>query len=265
MRSRKWFGLLALALLSTGCANREVASGLSEQEAQEIVVVLKENGLDAGANRDTSGEREGPPTWKVSSRGGSQNTVLAWRILQENGLPRQKVKGLEEVFATTGMIPTASEEKARLLMALSGELSRTLKSVQGIVDARVQVVLPENSPLLDRSQWSPPTSSVLIKHRGSQPPVTPEEVKSLVARGIEGLQAENVAVVFKRTEPVRLPQKDATWYLSDQYIVMAALSLMALASAGSVLLIFRGRRLRATIHRLESQIKSMTEHPQVPA
>ncbi len=163
------------------------------------------------------------------------------------------------------MIPTASEEKARLLMALSGELSRTLKSVQGVVDARVQVVLPDNSPLLDRSQWSPPTSSVLIKYQGSQLPLTQDEVKSLVARGIEGLQADNVAVVFKHTEPFRMPAKSATWFLSDQYVVIAALGLMLLASLGSLLLIMRGRRLRATIHQLESQVKSLAERPQVSA
>jgi type III secretion protein J len=242
-----------------------VASGLGEQDAQEIVVVLKENGLDAGAVRTAGGDRNTAPGWTVKVRGGSQNTVLAWRILQESGLPRQKVKGLEEVFSSTGMIPTASEEKARLLMALSGELSRTLKSVQGVADARVQVVLPDNSPLLDRSQWSPPTSSVLIKYRGPQFPLTQDEVKNLVARGVEGLQADNVAVVFKRTEPVHVPFKNVTWYLSDQYVVIAALGLMLLASLGSMLLLVRGRRLHATIHRLESEIKSMADRPQVLA
>src|SRR5215467_11964388 len=245
MASRKWLSLLALALVLAGCANHEVGSGLGEQDAQEIVVVLKENGLDAAAVRSPSADRNAPPSWTVNVKGGSQNLVTAWRVLEANGLPRQKVKGLEEVFSTTGMIPTASEEKARLLMALSGELSRTLKSVQGVVDARVQIVLPDNSPLLDRSQWSPPTSSVLIKYRGSQFPLTSDEVKSLVARGIEGLQADNVAVVFKRTEPVRMPPRNATWYLSDQTVVVSALGLMLVASFGSVLLIFRGKRLRA--------------------
>jgi type III secretion protein J len=265
MASRKWLSLLGLALVLVGCANREVATGLGEQDAQEIVVVLKENGLDAAAVRSAGADRNAAPSWTVNIRGGSQNVVLAWRILQANGLPRQKVKGLEEVFSSTGMIPTASEEKARLLMALSGELSRTLKSVQGVVDARVQIVLPDNSPLLDRSQWSPPTSSVLIKYQGSQTPLTPDEVKNLVARGIEGLQADNVAVVFKRTEPFRMPTKSPTWYLSDQYIVFAALGLMVLASLGSIILMLRGRRLRAKVHQLESQIKSMTERPQVSA
>jgi hypothetical protein len=71
--------------------------------------------------------------------------------------------------------------------------------------------------------------------------------------------------VFKRSEPVRLPARNATWYLSDQYVVMAALGLMSLASLGSLLLILRGRRLRATVQRLEAQIKAMAEQPQVPA
>src|SRR5206468_11643220 len=134
------------------------------------------------------------PTVTVTTKGKRENAVRGWRILQENGLPRQKVKGLEEVFSTTGMIPTASEEKARLLMAFSGELSRTLKSIQGIVDARVQVVLPENSPLLQADQRNPTTASVLVRYRGTQPPLTEEEVKKLVARGVEGLQPDNVGV-----------------------------------------------------------------------
>src|SRR5690349_5942345 len=99
--SRKWLGL-AMALLLTGCGNRDIASGLTEQDAQEMVVVLKESGIDAAAVRNAGGDRNAPPTWTVSVRGGSQNTVLAWRVLQENGLPRQKVKGFEEVFSSTG-------------------------------------------------------------------------------------------------------------------------------------------------------------------
>src|SRR5215831_8017600 len=152
--------LLACLLGLCGCLSRDLQSGLSEQDAQEIIVVLKQNGLDAYLERETGGDRDSGPAWTVKVKGGSRNLLSAWQIMQDNGLPRQKVKGLEEVFASKGMIPTAGEEKARMLLALSGELTRTLKSVAGVVDARVQVVLPENSPLVDRSQWSPPTASV---------------------------------------------------------------------------------------------------------
>ena len=256
MRKLTLVGALAAMLALSGCATREVASGLTEQNAQEIVAVLKEGGLDASPVRVMGADRNAAPTYTVKVRGGGQNAVLAWRMLQENGLPRQQEKGLEEVFSNTGMIPTASEEKARLLMALSGELSRTLKTVQGVVDARVQIVLPDNSPLLDKSQWSPSTASVLIRYRGNQPPLSEDEVKRLVSRGTEGLLPDNVGVVFKRIPPVTQPSRDVIWYLGDQMVVMAALSLMILASLGSLLLVFRNWRNRSTIEELRSQLRA---------
>ena len=212
----------------------------------------------------TGSDRNAAPTWTVHLRGGSQNSVMAWRILQDNGLPRQKVKGLEEVFSTTGMIPTASEEKARLLMALAGELNRTLKSVQGVVDARVQVVLPDNSPLLERSQWSPPTASVLIKYRGAQSPLTQDEVKNLVARGIEGLQADNVAIVFNadRTGAHAGEKRELVYVRPERRdrspgVDGAGLHGIACCWCSGAAV------MSATIFRLETQIKSMTERPQV--
>jgi type III secretion protein J len=234
--------------------SRDLQSGLSEQDSQEIVVVLKQNGLDAYPVRETTGERDSAPAWTVKVRGGSRNLLAAWQIMQDNGLPRQKVKGLEEVFASKGMIPTASEEKARMLLALSGELTRTLKSVSGVVDARVQVVLPENSPLVDRSEWSPPTASVLVKHRGL-PPLSEDEIKSLVARGVEGLHPENVAVVYKRVNAAPPPNRDFTWYFSDAYIVAGALGLSLLTSVGVLALVFRSRRQKASIASLRRDLE----------
>ncbi len=256
--------LIVFAVWMCGCASREIASGLDEQDAQEITVVLKENGLDAQAVRVNGQDRNAAATWTVKLKGGGENAIMAWRILEENGLPRQKVKGLAEVFSTTGMIPTASEEKARLLMALSGELSRTLKSIEGIVDARVQIVLPDNNPLLQSDQRNPTTASVLVKYRGSQVPLSEDEVKKLVARGIEGLQPDNVAVVFKKTDPVRVPAKAAKPYLGDSQIVIASLALMMLASFASLLLVFRNSRQRAKIRELERQVREMARQPAVP-
>src|SRR5215467_15893354 len=243
--------LIACLLPLCGCLSRDLQSGLSEQEAQEIVVVLKQNGLEAFPVREAGSDRDAAPLWTVRVKGGSRNLVAAWQVMQDNGLPRQKVKGLEEVFSNKGMIPTASEEKARMLLGLSGELTRTIKSVTGVVDARVQVVLPENSPLLDKSQWSPPTASVLVKHRGSAPPLTEDEIRNLVARGVEGLQPENVAVVYKRINATPSQNRDIGWYLSDAYVVTGSLGLAALTSIAALLLVFRSQRQKAAIAVLQ--------------
>ena len=107
-------GLLAvafLAVLTTGCLRQELVSGLDERESQEIIVLLQENGLDGV--REIVPQERAAPTWTVLVRGGEGNRVLAWKVLQENGLPREKVQGLGDVFAEQGMIPTSTQEKAK--------------------------------------------------------------------------------------------------------------------------------------------------------
>ncbi len=236
---------LTLLLTLTGCLKNELQSGLNEHEAQEIIVLLKMNGLDA--SRELIAHGKETPTWTISVKGGNQNLVLAWRILQENGLPRQRVKGLEEVFSQSGLIPTASEEKAKLLVGLTGEITRTLKMVEGIVDARVHVVIPENSPLLDKSQWSPPTASVFLKHHGPKPPLTELEIKTLVAKGVEGLSPDQVAVIAKQQSELQAQYRNVTWTPGNQEITFAAVLLMLIAAVTAVALALQLRRLRGQI------------------
>jgi type III secretion protein J len=242
---------------------KQLQTGLMEHEAQEIIVLLKENGIEA-TRQLMAGDSE-VPLWTVSVRGGDQEHFLAMRILQEHGLPREKVKGLEDVFAKSGLIPTAGEEKARLIVGLSGEISKTLKSVSGVVDARVHVVLPENSPLVDKSQWSPTTTSVLLKYQGNQTPLREDEIRNLVARGIEGLQPENVAVVFKKVESKPVPRRDVRWYLGSQGVVVASLGLLVLSVLGSLFLLARGRQQRNKIQNLTRQIQSLTARAAIGA
>lgn len=256
MKKNAW--LIGLVLLLTGCMQKELQTGLTEQEAQEIIVLLRESGIDA-SRALMPGDSE-KPAWKLSVKGGDQDYFLAMKILQEHGLPRERTKGLEDVFSKAGLIPTAGEEKARLIVGLSGEMTRTLKSVAGVVDARVHVVLPENSPLVDKSQWSTTTSSVLLKYQGDQVPLREDEVRNLVARGIEGLQPENVAVVFKKVESKPVPRRDVLWYLGSQGVVLASFGLLALTTVGSLLLLVRSRQQQSTIQSLTRQIQTLTTH-----
>ena len=253
--------VILFSLLFCGCLKKEVQTGVGEQEAEEIIVLLKDNGIEA-FKQLTPGEI---PTWAIFIRGGDQDLLLAWRILQEHGLPRQKPKGLEEVFSKSGLIPTASEEKARLILGLSGEMRRTLESVAGVVEARVHVVLPENSPLIEKAQWSLTTASVLIKYRGDQLPLREEEIKNLVAKGVEGLQPDNVAVVFKKVESKPVPSRDMQWYLRSQQVTVSSLALLALTTVGAMALLIRGRLQKAKIQRLQKQLKAAASVPQLTA
>jgi type III secretion protein J len=250
-------------LLLTGCSRQELQTGLTEGEAQEVIVLLKDHGLEASRQISISAD-QGPPTWTVSVKGGSKNLFLAWKILQENGLPREKATGLKDVFSSSSLIPTASEEKARMIVGLSGEIRQTLLSVSGIVDARVHVVLPENSPLIEKSEWKPATASVLVKYQGQQLPLQPEDVKSLVANGIEGLQPPNVAVVFKKVESTPPPPTEAgSWYFGSRDLTVFSLGLLILTTLGSLALLIRSHRLQAKLRQLQNELRAVSAQQQL--
>lgn len=250
-RARVIAVLLMLVPLA-GCLKHELSAGLTEKESQEMIVVLKESGLDA--TRVLSAKEREAPSWSVFVKGGDQNLVLAWRVLQENGLPRDKVKGLDEAFSNQGMIPTSSEERARMLIGLSGEISRTLRSMAGVADARVHVVLPENSPLVDRAQWAPPSAAVLLKYRGSQSPLSEDEVKKLVSKGVEGLKPEDIAVVMKRVVANQQASRDVQWYAGNQELTVAALALLLLTAIAALSLLARVKQLRWQLERAQQAL-----------
>ena len=101
-------------------------------------------------------------------------------------------------------IPTKTEERAKYQMALSGELVNTLKRIQGVVDARVHLVIPEEKILQRPGQVQPkPSASVLIMHRArTRMLITIQQIKNLVSGSLEGLNATRVNVVIVRQKMV---------------------------------------------------------------
>jgi type III secretion protein J len=196
--------VVLLSLLLSGCLRRTLVTGLSEVEAQEVAVALYKGDLRASVSKQPKSRGQAEEKWQVEIDGGNRTQVEAWRILQENGLPRHRDSGVEEVYKTGQVIPTASEERAKFLFAQSGELGRTLKTIPGVVDARVHVVIPDPSALRDPTDKPHPTASVLLKYWANYAEPQREQVARLVANGVEGLDEKNISVmVTKLQQPTR--------------------------------------------------------------
>ena len=145
-----------LALLA-GCEEETTLySQLEERQANAIIAELKTHDI---ACRKTPGE-EG--TWNVMISEG--NFAMAMELLEQKGLPRRQYQGVSESFKKTGMVSSPSEERIRFMDALAQDLSRTLSQIEGVVDARVHVVLPENDPFAKHAK--PSSAAVAIRHRG---------------------------------------------------------------------------------------------------
>lgn len=110
-------------------------------------------------------------------------------------MPRERFARMGEVFRKEGLISSPLEERARYIWALSQELSATLAQIDGVIKARVHVVLPEKAgggePML------PSSAAVFIKHkqRFNLDDSIPQ-IKRLVSNSIPGLTSDKVTVVM---------------------------------------------------------------------
>jgi len=203
--SRKF--VLAIAVVFVICfmaaCSQELSHGLTEDQANEMVVTLSNNGINA-TKVIVPGEVLSF-TLTVPKRDASR----AWEILQANHLPKPPSKGFGEVFSKASLIPTAMEEKAMYMQAVTGELEKTLMTITGVVDARVHVVLPESDVLKQELQGPTVTkAAVLLKYKADRNggvPFKEEDVKNLVANSVEGLKTADVAIVATEVASDKVP------------------------------------------------------------
>jgi type III secretion protein J len=197
---------LGLCMLLAAC-KVELHSGLDERNANEIMAILLKNGISV--SREIA--KDDTLTVLVEEKSFAE----AVDILQAHSLPRQKFDDLCSVFTGEGMISSPMEDRARLICALSQELSRTISEIDGVMSARVHVVLPEND--IGRSNAKPSSASVFIRHHEDAPidKLSPQ-IKMLVANGIEGLVYDKVSVAMV---PVVSPVQIAT--SSNDYVSVA--------------------------------------------
>lgn len=125
---------------------------------------------------------------------GKDHFADAVEILDRLGLPGERFTNLGEVFQSNSLVSSPVQERAQMLYALSEELSHTVSQVDGVLSARVHVVLPEND--LMRQDGTPSSASVFIRHAADLDvgPLIPR-IKTLVANGISGLSYDKVSVV----------------------------------------------------------------------
>jgi len=225
--------VLAVLLITAGlaaCSRQvELMGALPATEANEIIAALQHAGIDA----DKVAGKEGLAAVKVSTR----DVGRAVDLLREKGLPRERFAGMGQVFKKEGLISSPLEERARYVYALSQELGATLSQIDGVVFARVHVVLPERTSVGEAAVSS--SAAVFIKHQDGYNLETLQPlVRRLVSNSIPGLLPEKVSIVLVSAQPVR-PKSEALtgWGQSSSamtalVVLLSVLAIAALAGGG---------------------------------
>ncbi len=226
--------IVAAALLLSGCSQQEVYGDLNEAHANELVAALADAGI-------ASEKAKVDEKWSVAVDQG--DFARAVETLRAAGLPRENYDSLGSVFKKEGFTSTPLEERARLVYGLSQELSRTISEIDGVVQARVHLTMPEPDPLSREAK--PSAASVFVKYRsGFDLRSQTGAIKSLVTNGIEGLSYDRVSVVMvpaKTIPPVKASDSGVTF---DTLLrVLAALvGLVVLGLAGRAF--WRARKVK---------------------
>ncbi|AMO57845.1 type III secretion system inner membrane ring lipoprotein SctJ [Endozoicomonas montiporae] len=226
LRRLRVLGVLSLSLLLVAC-KVELYSGLSEKEGNEMLAIL----LDGKVAAEKTLDKDKNVTLVVATDEVSRSI----KLLKSLGYPKEKYSSIGDIFPKDGLISSPTEERARYTYSMSQELSSTLSMIDGVITARVHVVLPQEQDTLSDVNY-PSSASVFIKY-------TPElelagfipKVKTLVSNSIEGLSLDKITVsLFPATRinqnSLLTPEKSQS---KSTLIIFILLGLVVLILAGA--------------------------------
>ena len=184
----KSLSILTFILLLCGCDETVVLfNSLDERQANPIMAALQENHISC---QKQGGDEN---TWKLVVK--QSDFSKAVEICQQNGLPHQIYQGVGDVFKKTGMVSSPTEERIRFMDALAQDLSHTISEIDGVITARVHIVLPNNDPFAKNAQ--PSSAAVAIRYRSDcdlEDHIP--EIKNLVMNAIEGVDYDKITVTL---------------------------------------------------------------------
>ena len=235
--------LIGLCLLLAACGEAELYSKLTETQANEMIAVLHSAGIEA------TKKEAGEAGWTLQT--GKGDFSRAVEVLHSQGYPREEFASLGTVFKREGLVSSPTEEKARLVYGMSQELSHTISEIDGVVQARVHLVLPDNQPLAETGQ--PASASVFIKYRpGTNIDTQIGKVKALVVNSVQGLKYENVSVETFPAQPLpTVARKDGGEMLNANLIGVGIAGLLLLITALGYPSLRRWQQRRAAVARRE--------------
>ena len=178
---------LLLVLLLAGCKS-QLYTGLQEREGNDMLALLLDSGITA--TKELNKDRE------LTLFVPTDDVAKAIHLLRSNGYPRDNFSSVSDIFPKEGLISSPIEERARYTYSMSQELSSTLSMIDGVVTARVHVVLPQESNGVQDNPY-PSSAAVFIKYSpdlvlsGFIP-----KVKTLVSNSIEGLSLDKITVTL---------------------------------------------------------------------
>ena len=175
--------------------------------------VLYSNLSDDDTGRIVQELREKKVPYKLEPGGAvlvSGDKVYDLRLqLASEGLPQGGGVGFE-IFDETSFTTSEFVQKLNFKRALEGELSRTIRSLSGVQQSRVHLVMPDKSIFALQNNKSETTAAVFVTLRKGRmlSRAEVEGIVHLVSSSVEDLSTESITVVDNKGTLLTKPSDD---------------------------------------------------------
>lgn len=204
----------------TSCEGQKtIVNGLEEKEANEILVFLSTKGIDANkAKAPTAGGGGGKEAlWDIVVP--EPRATEAMYLLNQQGLPRRRSQNLLGIFSSSELVPSDLKEKIKYRAGLSEQIASTIRKIDGVLDAEVNISFPEEDPLNPGQTKGKITASVYVKHSGILDDPNSHlltKIKRLVAASVTGLEYDNVTVISEKSRFGDIPGSNIPGVLPEE-------------------------------------------------
>lgn len=208
-KSLRFFLVFLSLVFLTSCEKQMViVTDVPEREANEILVFLSSKGIPAVKTPSPSAAGPGAAAtagvlWSIAVD--EKQMIDAMAILNRNGLPRKKAIRLLDIFAKAALVSSEKEENIRFQAGLAAQIAGTIRKIDGVIDADVELSIPEQELILPGSEERERkkiAASIFVKHQGILDDPNSHlvsKIKRLVAGSIAGLDINEVTVISDRS------------------------------------------------------------------
>ncbi|MEN9847068.1 MAG: hypothetical protein RIS36_2215 [Pseudomonadota bacterium] len=174
--------------LTTGCGSSPVADDLGQREANKLVAVLGEHGIEAHVEKG----RGSKGRYSVQVASGNFGGAVA--LLTKLGLPAERGASFQDLMAPSGILPPSQDvENLRMDRAIASEVEELLLG-HGAVSTASVIVRSHAIPV----STEPSVSIVAQIKRGAV--FDPEKLREVVSRAVPGVKPSAVSFSVSEQE-----------------------------------------------------------------
>lgn len=220
------FLTLIIILLLSGCKQQDLLHDLDQQQANEVLAVLQRHNIYAEKND------LGKSGYTITVNKSDFPAAVDW--LKIYHLPARPEIEISQMFPADSLISSPRAEKARLYSAIEQRLEQSLRTMDGIIYARVHVSYDIESGESAKPAQPMHISVLAVYDRGTNPENKINDIKRFLVNSFSGMEYDHISVVLSQRTEI---QQEANVQIQEEDLSLNNIILVIVISLSILLLL----------------------------